>query len=57
MPLLHSKGAAGQLTSAHRVTNSFLALPQFDTQQLIAMGINYEKDAFGTSPDKVSYCG
>ncbi len=39
------------------VTNSFLAMPQADSTQVISVGLTYERDAFTTSPDKVSDYG
>ncbi|KAI1429350.1 hypothetical protein F5Y12DRAFT_482473 [Xylaria sp. FL1777] len=37
------------------VTNSFLAMPQADSTQVITVGLTYERDAFTTSPDKTTY--
>ncbi|KAI0914365.1 hypothetical protein F4823DRAFT_351341 [Ustulina deusta] len=37
------------------VTNSFLAMPQADSTQVISVGLTYERDAFTTSPDKATY--
>ncbi|KAI0527883.1 hypothetical protein F5B22DRAFT_640859 [Xylaria bambusicola] len=37
------------------ITNSFLAMPQADSSQVISVGITYERDAFTTSPDKATY--
>ncbi|KAK8123271.1 hypothetical protein PG999_003189 [Apiospora kogelbergensis] len=37
------------------ISNSFLALPQLETEQLVHTGINFEREAFQTSPDKPTY--
>lgn len=37
-----------------RITNSFLAMPQMETNQLIQHGLSFERDAFTHSHDKVS---
>ncbi|KAJ3559822.1 hypothetical protein NPX13_g9481 [Xylaria arbuscula] len=37
------------------VTNSFLAMPQADSSQIINIGLAYERDAFTSSPDKTTY--
>ncbi|KAK8061180.1 hypothetical protein PG997_015401 [Apiospora hydei] len=38
--------------SHNSISNSFLALPQLETEQLVHTGINFEREAFQTSPDK-----
>ncbi|KAH9883897.1 hypothetical protein F4778DRAFT_800612 [Xylariomycetidae sp. FL2044] len=37
------------------ITNSFLALPQLDSQHLIVHGLQFEREAFGSSPEKGIY--
>ncbi|KAI1093330.1 hypothetical protein F5B19DRAFT_482886 [Rostrohypoxylon terebratum] len=37
------------------ISNSFLAMPAIDSQQLIMAGLSYERDAFVNSPDKATY--
>ncbi|KAJ8123093.1 hypothetical protein ONZ43_g871 [Nemania bipapillata] len=37
------------------VTNSFLAMPQGDANQVINHGVTFERDAFTSSPDKATY--
>ncbi|KAI0378750.1 hypothetical protein F5Y04DRAFT_144838 [Hypomontagnella monticulosa] len=37
------------------ISNSFLAMPSVDSQQLISHGLAFERDAFMTSPDKGTY--
>ncbi|KAK8076737.1 hypothetical protein PG994_004009 [Apiospora phragmitis] len=37
------------------ISNSFLALPHLETEQLVHTGINFEREAFQTSPDKPTY--
>ncbi|TGJ86142.1 hypothetical protein E0Z10_g2669 [Xylaria hypoxylon] len=37
------------------ITNSFLAMPQADSSQIVGVGLTYERDAFTTSPDKTTY--
>ncbi|KAI1206546.1 uncharacterized protein F4807DRAFT_224100 [Annulohypoxylon truncatum] len=37
------------------ISNSFLAMPAVDSQQLIMSGLTFERDAFLNSPDKGTY--
>ncbi|XDG00468.1 hypothetical protein ABKA04_000083 [Annulohypoxylon sp. FPYF3050] len=37
------------------ISNSFLAMPTVDSQQLVGAGLTYERDAFVNSPDKATY--
>ncbi|KAI0880826.1 uncharacterized protein GGS22DRAFT_80735 [Annulohypoxylon maeteangense] len=37
------------------ISNSFLAMPAVDSQQLIMSGLTFERDSFLHSPDKVTY--
>ncbi|KAI0537340.1 hypothetical protein GGR58DRAFT_351787 [Xylaria digitata] len=37
------------------ITNSFLAMPQADSSQIVGVGLTYERDAFTSSPDKATY--
>ncbi|KAI0156647.1 hypothetical protein GGR52DRAFT_194435 [Hypoxylon sp. FL1284] len=37
------------------ISNSFLAMPAVDSQQLVAHGLQFEREAFINSPDKVTY--
>ncbi|ORY70067.1 uncharacterized protein BCR38DRAFT_98988 [Pseudomassariella vexata] len=37
------------------ITNSFLAMPQLESQQLISHGISFEREAYANCPDKPSY--
>ncbi|RWA07651.1 hypothetical protein EKO27_g7452 [Xylaria grammica] len=37
------------------ITNSFLAMPQADSAQILGVGLTYERDAFTSSPDKITY--
>ncbi|KAI3337382.1 hypothetical protein HD806DRAFT_37456 [Xylariaceae sp. AK1471] len=37
------------------ITNSFLAMPQGENSQIVAMGLQYEREAFTQSSDKAMY--
>ncbi|OTA61991.1 hypothetical protein K449DRAFT_434324 [Hypoxylon sp. EC38] len=37
------------------ISNSFLAMPSVDSQQLVTHGLAFEREAFLNSPDKVTY--
>ncbi|KAI1134915.1 hypothetical protein F5Y05DRAFT_196435 [Hypoxylon sp. FL0543] len=37
------------------ISNSFLAMPSVDSQQLVTHGLAFEREAFMNSPDKVTY--
>ncbi|KAI0879512.1 hypothetical protein GGS24DRAFT_573 [Hypoxylon argillaceum] len=37
------------------ITNSVLAMPQNDVNQIVNHGLNFERDAFTSSPDKTTY--
>ncbi|KAI1643828.1 uncharacterized protein F4817DRAFT_234532 [Daldinia loculata] len=37
------------------ISNSFLAMPALDSQQLVSHGLTFERDAFLNSPDKGTY--
>ncbi|KAI1169971.1 hypothetical protein F4777DRAFT_150271 [Nemania sp. FL0916] len=37
------------------ITNAFLAVPAADPNQVIGMGLTYERDAYTSSPDKTTY--
>ncbi|KAI1456752.1 hypothetical protein F4805DRAFT_219387 [Annulohypoxylon moriforme] len=37
------------------ISNSFLAMPGVDSQRLIGGGLDFERDAYMNSPDKVTY--
>ncbi|KAI1344287.1 hypothetical protein F5Y15DRAFT_107796 [Xylariaceae sp. FL0016] len=37
------------------ITNSFLAMPQLDSQHIVQHQLAFERDAYSTSPDKATY--